>query len=269
MFRADLAREHPAAPDVEGLERWVLEVERGDVEALFLPPLAPRATPGPAVVIAHGNAELADDWVGRVEPYRAMGLAVLIPEYRGYGRSGGEPSEAGILADAAHFYDRMVDRPDVDPQRVLFHGYSLGGGVVAELSESRRAAALVLESTFTSASDLASRWMVPDFAVTDRFDTRAVLMRASIPVLIVHGVDDDVVPFQHAIELDRVGWDSRLVAFHAHHDDLPRGEVYWATIRAFLEENGLLGAAPSSTAPSTTAPSTTAPSTTAPSTTIQ
>ena len=242
MFRADLASTHSAAPDVEGLERWVLEVDGGEVEAFYLPPLAPRATPGPAVVFAHGNAQLADDWVARMEPYRRMGLAVLIPEYRGYGRSGGEPSEAAILADFAHFYDRMVDRPDVDPQRVLFHGYSLGGGVMAELSETRRAAALVLESTFTSTTDVVSRWMIPAFAITDRFDTRALLMRSSAPVLIIHGVDDEVIPFRHAIELDRVAWDSRLVAFHGHHEDLPRGEIYWATIRVFLEENALLGA---------------------------
>lgn len=245
IFRADLASEHATAPDAEGLERWTIEVEGGEVEALYLAPIPPRTARGPAVVIAHGNAELADDWVARVTPYREMGLAVLIPEYRGYGRSAGAPSEEAVLADAGRFYDRLVDRPEVDPQRVLFHGYSLGGGVVAELSESRRAAALVLESTFTSTSDVASRWMVPDFAVTDRFDTREVLMRASIPVLILHGVEDDVIPFRHAVELDRVSWDSRLVAFHAHHDDLPRGETYWATIRAFLEENGLVDEAPS------------------------
>lgn len=82
--------------------------------------------------------------------------------------------------------------------------------------------------------------MAPMGAITDRFDTRAVLSRGSTPVLLMHGVDDAVIPFRHAVELDRVAWDSRLVAFDAGHDDLPRGEVYWRTIRAFLTETGML-----------------------------
>jgi hypothetical protein len=256
LFRPDLAEVHSAREiDVEGLERWWLDVEEGRVEAWYFPPVEPRGRPGPAVIVAHGNAEVIDDWAERVGSYRRMGLAVLLPEYRGYGRSDGAPSQAALLADFARFYDRLVDRPQIDPARVVLHGYSLGGGVVGVLSDRRRAAALILESTFTNVPDLASRWMAPMGAIADRFDTRAVLQRASTPTLILHGVDDAIVPFQHAAELHRVAWDSRLVAYRAGHDDLPRTEAaYWSRIRAFLEEARVLEPRPPPGAPDRGAP---------------
>lgn len=240
LFRAEQAETRPeAADEIEGLERWWLDLDEGRVEAWYLPPVPARTAPGPAVIVAHGNAETIDEWAARIGPYREMGLAVLLPEYRGYGRSGGEPSEAAILDDFARFYDRLVERPEVDPLRVVLHGYSLGGGVAGVLSDRRRTAALILESTFTNVPDLASRWMAPIGAISDRFDTRDVLMGSSTPTLILHGVNDDLIPFQHAVELDRVAWDSRLVAFEADHE-LPRGEAYWRHVRAFLEETAVL-----------------------------
>jgi len=228
-----------AAERVEGLERLSIDVEGGRVEAWYLPPLGEREDPAPAVIFAHGNAELIDDWPERLEPYRRMGMAVLLPEYRGYGRSAGTPSEAAIIADFERFYDRLVERDDVDGSRVVMHGRSLGGGVVGVLSARRGAAALVLESTFTNVPDVASRWLAPATFIEDRFDTRAVLARSSVPVLILHGVRDDVVPFKHARELHRVAWDSRLIAFQAGHS-IPQSDDYWERIRDFLEESGVL-----------------------------
>ena len=235
-------------PLPEGAERWWLEVEGGQVEAWVLPPLGPTAAPtldSPrratgAVVFAHGNRERIETWSEELLPYREMGLAVLLPEYRSYGSSGGTPSEAAIVADFAHFVDRLSDRPDIDPTRLVFHGRSLGGGVVGALSTERRCAALILESTFTNVPDMGSRFMAPAGIFRDRFDTRAVLLRGYTPTLILHGTEDVTIPFQHALELRRRAWDSRLVAFHAGHDDLPRGRRYWHAIRAHLESAGVI-----------------------------
>jgi len=188
-------------------------------------------------VFAHGNAELIDGWARHLAPYRAMGLAVLLVEYRGYGRSGGTPTEATIVDDFVYFVDRLSERRDIDAQRLVFHGRSLGGGVVGALSTRRRCAAMILESTFTNIPDLASRWMVPMAAVRDRYDTRAALMDNYQPTLILHGARDSLVPVRHAVELDRIAWDSRLVVFEeAGHNDLPHTEeAYWTPIRRLLE----------------------------------
>jgi len=223
-----------------GAERWWLDVEGGRVEAWYLPAHGTSDEPGPAVVFAHGNRELIDDWGEVLEPYREMGVAVLLPEFRSYGRSGGAPSEAALVADFTHFVDRLEDRPEIDPARVVFHGRSLGGGVVGVLSTRRRCAALVLESTFTNVPDLASRWMTPAAAIRDRYDTRQALIQSYTPTLIMHGVEDTLIPIRHASELHRLGWDSRLVAFDAGHSDVPHTEVYWAHVRELLTEAGVL-----------------------------
>ena len=237
-----LAGEHRGqrAPSIDGIEVWAIPIEGGRVEALFVPPLEPSEEPGPAVIYAHGNGELADAQLGSLAEYRAMGLAILAVEYRGYGRSAGTPSEAAVIADCVAFYDRLAAREEIDASRIVMHGRSLGGGVVGVLSSERDAAALILESTFTNVADVATRWLAPTAAIRDRFDTREVLMRATTPVLILHGVNDDVIRFRHAIELDRVAWDSRVVAFESGHNDLPRSDAYWDAVRQFLRDKSVL-----------------------------
>lgn len=234
-----MASDGAEAPPPEGVEEWWLDVEGGRVAAWYLPPPRRAGGPAPAVIFAHGNRERIEDWPARLAPYRAMGLAVLLPEYRGYGRATGTPSEAAIEGDFAHFFDRLGDRPEIDAQRIVCHGRSLGGGVLGVLSTRRRCAALVLESTFTNVPDLASRWMAPMGAIRDRFDTRDALVHSYTPTLIMHGTRDSLIPFRHAVELDRIAWDSRLVAFDAGHDDLPRGEAYWGAIRTLLAGAGV------------------------------
>lgn len=210
------------------------------MEAWYLPPLDASRGRAPAVVFAHGNAELIDDWARELEPYRAMGLAVLLPEYRGYARSGGAPSEQAILEDYQRFCDRLTDRPEIDPSRLVLHGRSLGGGVAGVLSAQRLPRALILESTFTNVPDVASGYFAPAALVSDRFDTREVLLRSSTPVLIVHGEADPVVPFKHARELHRVAWDSRMFAVRDAGHDVPHDERYWRRVREFLEETGVV-----------------------------
>lgn len=228
------------AARIEGLERWWIDVEGGRVEAWYLPPIAIEGVRAPAVIFAHGNRELIEEWPERLREYREMGFAILLPEYRSYGRSQGAPSQDAIVSDFARFYDRLIERPEIDPARIVFHGRSLGGGVAGALSEERRAAALVLESTFTNVPDVASQWFTPELFVTDRYDTRDVLTRSSVPVLIIHGLNDEHVPFKHARELSRVAYDARIVAFRAGHNDLRRTASYWRAVRDFLTEANVL-----------------------------
>ena len=92
-------------------------------------------------------------------------VRVLLPEYRGYGRSAGSPSQRAITEDLIAFYDLLARRPEVDAQRVVFHGRSLGGGAVCDLARHRKPAAVILMSTFTSMKRMAPRYLVPGFMV--------------------------------------------------------------------------------------------------------
>lgn len=193
-------------------DRWWLETDQGDVEAWFLEP--PRKTePQPAVILAHGNAEAIDHLLSLAIWYRNQGFAVLLPEYRGYGRSAGSPDKDKILSDFAAFYDRLANRSSVDSEKIVFHGRSLGGGILCSLTRRHSPAKLVLQSTFTSVSDLAwEHYFAPSFLVTQDYNCEAALQNFSNPVLIIHGEEDDLIPFRHARHLHKKAVDSRLIS---------------------------------------------------------
>ena len=100
---------------IANIERWRLDTDEGVVEALYLrAPNASAEQPAPAVIFAHGNGEVIEQWPRPLEGYRQRGFSVLIPEYRGYGGSAGKPREDAIVADFVAFRDRLAARPEVD-----------------------------------------------------------------------------------------------------------------------------------------------------------
>ena len=104
-----------AGQGVPGLERIWIQSEEGKVEAWFLPGDGVSAqNPGPVVLFAHGNAELIEYWSEPLAEYRRLGVSVFLPEYRGYGRSAGSPSQQAITSDFIEFHDLLVKRPEVD-----------------------------------------------------------------------------------------------------------------------------------------------------------
>lgn len=206
-----------------------LPTARGDtVAALWLPNPEARL----AILHAHGNGEDAGDVRPVLERLRREGFSVLAFDYPGYGTSTGRPTEAGALAaaDAAHAH--LTGALGVPPERVVLHGRSLGGAVMTDLATRVPAAALVLESTFTSAARVARMRWLP----FDRFATHRKLPRVRAPVLVIHGTADEVVPFAHGralLALAPAPKDSLWIE-GAHHNDLPlvAGERYWAAWRA-------------------------------------
>lgn len=248
LFRRDLVRPVPpeqlawASPAV----RLQIPLDAGQgVEAWFLP--APEASPehpAPAVVFCHGNAELIDHLSWFVRKYHTLGCSVLLPEYRGYGRSGGTPSQEAITADAARFYDMMLERPDVDRRRIVIHGRSLGGGVAAQLAARRKPAALILESTFTSVAVMARQFLAPMWLVRNPYRTDEVLPTLDIPVLVAHGTLDMVIPVGHGRQLSNLAQRATYVEYVCGHDDLPppgQEQKHWRQIAQLLEDAGVLG----------------------------
>jgi fermentation-respiration switch protein FrsA (DUF1100 family) len=221
------------------------ELAGGRVEAWFIPGRGvDAANPGPVVIHAHGNGELIDVWYAELTRYTAMGVSVFLPEYRGYGRSAGSPTQDGITRDFVAFHDVLVARPDVDPQRVVFHGRSLGGGALAALAEQRPPAAMILESSFTHVASLAARFLVPPFMVRDRFDTHGFLAEFDGPVLIIHGERDEVIPVSHAHHNHAAARDSRLVLLDFTHNTPPPAGPYWDAIETFLGDVGIVATDP-------------------------
>ncbi len=212
--------------------------DMGSVEAfLVIPEGAER--PAPLVVMFHGNAELIDDCLGEAEARAIEGFAVLLPEYRGYGRSGGKPGAKSIREDAAVFLETALQDPRIDADRVAFIGRSLGGAVAADLAAIHPPRAIVLESTFVRLSSMFARAGLPSFVVRHPYDSVRALERFSGHMMIVHGDDDGVIPPSHGRALRDRFPQARYFEPRAGHYPSIEWIGYDAELRRFLSESGV------------------------------
>jgi alpha-beta hydrolase superfamily lysophospholipase len=230
-------------PETRGVERLTIDSPQGVVEACFIPGRGVHAdAPGPLVIFAHGNGELIDHWPDFLAVYNDMGISVLLPEYRGYGRSAGNPSQKAIAEDFAAFYDLVTARPEIDADRVILHGRSIGGGIVAQLAEDRPSAAMILQSSPASVRRIAARFLLPWFLVRDPFNSVPVVRAYDNPVLVMHGRYDRIVSPRHGQRLADAADHpvSRLLLYDTDHNTVPPSASYWNDIEAFLEDAGVL-----------------------------
>lgn len=231
----------PDAGKVPGREQLWLNTSSGRVEAWYLPPATPPQRPGPAVIFAHGNGELIDFWPNELTPFRQMGIGVLLVEYPGYGRSEGSPSQRSITAAFVAAYDLLKQRPDIDPDRIVLFGRSIGGGAVCALAQARPSAALILMSTFINVSAFAKNFLVPPFLVRDPFDNLAVVKSYPKPILFIHGKQDDVIPYRHGLTLYQAAPNAKLLSYDCRHNDcLPGLGTFWQDVETFLREAVIL-----------------------------
>jgi hypothetical protein len=227
---------------IERLEELSLATPQGPVDMWFVPgDGVDERHPGPAVIFAHGNAELIEHQEPIINGYRRLGLSVLLPEYRGYGRSAGKPSQRAVTDDYTAAYDLLVRRKEVDASRVIFHGRSIGSGVVCALAEHRKPAGLILTSPMTSVRAMAWNYLIPGFLVPDPFDNDRVLAELNVPVLIQHGTHDEVIPLDHGRKLAAIAPGARWTEYGCGHNDFPVGSSrFWKDIAEYLNQRGIL-----------------------------
>jgi uncharacterized protein len=155
--------------------------------------------PRAVVLHTHGNAgNITDrDWLLRLfRDY--LNVSILVFDYRGYGRSEGNPSETGILSDARAARHWLAKRTGVAEADIILHGTSLGGAVVVDLASRDGARGLILENTFTSIRDVAASHfgVLPvHWLLATRLDSLAKIRDYHGPLLQTHGDADRVIPF--------------------------------------------------------------------------
>ena len=228
--------------NIAGLQRIWLETGGAQVEAWFFAPSAsPQATPAPAVIFAHGNGELIDDWPQMLQNFSRMGIGLLLVEYPGYGRSGGIPMQDTIAQVFVAAYDTLVSRSEVDPEQIILFGRSVGGGAVCDLTLKRPTAALILMSTFTSIQSMASKFLVPPFLIRDPFDNLKAVQQYHGPLLIIHGRHDRIVPYENSVKLHQAAHNSTLIAYQAGHNDCPPDwKSFWEDIAKFFATTDII-----------------------------
>ena len=221
--------------------RTLLETSSGKVESWFWTPTVESEGLAPALIFAHGNGEVIDHWAAGLDRFREMGMAVMLVEYPGYGRSAGTPTEESITESIVAGYDALAARPEVDRDRIVGFGQSLGGGAVCALSRKRRLTALILLSTFTSIKPLSARFLMPALLVRDTFDNLQAIRSFAGPVLVIHGRSDSLVPLRHATQLAGATSNSTLVVYECGHWCwYPETTPIWGDMHRFLRDNALV-----------------------------
>ena len=224
----------------DGAEQVWIEIENGArVEGWFFPGQGRTSdNPGPALLFFHGNGELIEDNVRYGQLYARWGISTLIPEYRGYGRSGGKPSQRGIGHDMDRFHAWLVARPEVKPHALIYHGYSLGGGIATDLARRHPPAAMILVATFTSMRAMFAGHGAPGFLAAHPFDVKSVVETFPGPILLIHGTRDEVIPIRHGQALAKAAQRGTFIEMDETHI-LPKDwDAFAGILREFLSREG-------------------------------
>jgi fermentation-respiration switch protein FrsA (DUF1100 family) len=203
----------------------------------------PATTTGGTVIVFNGNAGDRSHRAPLGAALLRSGLSVMLFDYRGYGRNLGAPSETGLVTDAHAARAYVVSRGDVDPDRLIYFGESLGSAVAVALAVEHAPRAVVLRSPFTSLTDVG-RLHYPFLPVglflQDRFDTLGRIGDLECPVLVLAGDRDSVVPAEQSRRIyNAVQGVKRFVLIPGadHNDfDLVAGQRLVAEVTQFLQE---------------------------------
>ncbi|SNX60331.1 hypothetical protein SAMN06296273_1793 [Nitrosomonas ureae] len=188
MFGVDYSSVSIATADGETLHGWWVPVPDATGTVLFF----------------HGNAGNISHRINYLTMFKQLGYNTLLFDYRGYGESSGTPSESGTYLDAQAAWQHLIVTQKIVPEQIVLFGESLGGPIAAWLAAREKPGLLVLASTFTAVSDLATQ-IYPFLPVRwiNRFEynTLESLQSVTCPVFIAHSPQDEIVPFQHGQRL--------------------------------------------------------------------
>lgn len=222
MYPGDPTRVSPAAL---GLDVTEIELSAPDGERLVA--WHAQAAPGkPTLLYYHGNGGNLADREDRVRLYRGEGYGLLMLSYRSYSGSTGRPSETANVADATLAY-RWLRETGVQPEEIVLYGESLGTGVAVQVAASEPVKGMILDAPYTSIADVAQRqypWMWVRPFVADAYDSLSRIGSIKVPLLILHGARDRIVPPDMGQALfDAANEPKRIVVFpeagHLYHTE--------------------------------------------------
>ena len=233
-----------ATPDQVGMiyEDVFLSAEDGvRLHGWWIPAERDRGT----LLFCHGNAGNISHRLELIAVFHRLGLNVLIFDYRGFGRSEGSPDEHGTYRDVEAFYRYLRQEKGIAPEQIVIFGRSLGGAVAIELARRAEAAALVVESAFTSAVDMGKLifpFLPVRLLVQNQYDSILKIGELNLPVLIIHSPDDELVPFEQGERLFNAAREPKeFLRIAGGHGDgfLITGEAYAEGIAEFLGKTSL------------------------------
>jgi pimeloyl-ACP methyl ester carboxylesterase len=221
-----------------------------ELRGWYLPPTGDVRSRAPGLIWFHGNMETVGSIAPVLADFRPDGVGVLALDYRGYGESGGTPTEEGVYLDAEAAWSWLTDRAEIDSTRIAVYGRSIGSAVALYLAAERPVRAVILESPFTSGWEIAREHyaLIPEGLVELGLDNLERARRLSAPLLVIHGTEDLIAPFEMGQAVAEAGRAEHLLVLEgAGHTSTYEegGERYRSTVHDFLERHlGGAAAAP-------------------------
>jgi uncharacterized protein len=174
------------------------------------------------VLVLHGNGGSRADRVPLARALAARGFDVVLLDYRGYGGNPGSPTEEGLAADARAAHRHLVDERGIDPSRIVLFGESLGAAVAVRLARERPVTGIVLRSPFTALADVGAvhyPFLPVRLLLRDRFPVREQVAGLGVPVVVVAGDADEVVPREQSRAVAEAAGAVEIEVPGARHND--------------------------------------------------
>lgn len=227
-----------SSPANEGILHEEIYINTEDGEKLHGYLLPAKEKTNYSVIYLHGNADNVSSWYQAcTELQKQVPVNFLIVDYRGYGKSTGTPTREGVIKDALAMYKYLTSK-GFKSAEISVYGRSIGGAIGLELATREKIKSIVVQSSFTSLKDVAKDIypMLPSIIVrNDLLNSKELIKKIKIPILISHGSNDEIVPVNHSFKLYELANEPKklIILKGATHNDISQyfTEEYLHTLR--------------------------------------
>lgn len=218
-------KEFFSSPKDEGINFEEIFIDTQDGEKLYGYFFPSNEKTNNTIIYLHGNAQNVSTWyLAPVEIQKHVPVNALLVDYRGYGKSTGSPTIEGVVKDAHAMYKYLIDE-GCKPEDISLYGRSIGGAIALELATREKVKSVVVQSSFTSLSDIAKEIypLVPEVLIkNDYWNSKELIKKINYPILISHGDKDEIVPVSHSYKLYELANEPKklIILKGATHNDI-------------------------------------------------
>jgi uncharacterized protein len=234
----------PSRYELNYQDVWIPVSQPGKSERLhgwWIPAKQPDA---PVMLYFHHNAVNIGANVSQARQFHQLGYSIFLFDYRGFGQSEGAfPTEAQVYEDAQAAWDYLTQERRILPSQIVIYGHSIGGAIAIDLAAKQpEAAALIVQSSFTSMRDMTKRlglyWLLPvELLLRQRFESLEKMKSVRMPVLIITGTDDFQIPVVMGDRLYATAPEfKQLIVIQGGGHDNHLSKQYSGRVKQFIEQ---------------------------------